>query len=168
MPPTASAGTRSTTAPMRPSGALAVAVRFVDTNVLLYAVGTAPADAPKRLLALDLLEAADLALSVQVLQEFYVQATRPSRRDPLSHDQASGLVEAFLRFPVQELTLGVMRAAMQARQRFRLSYLDAAILESARALGCETVLSEDLAHGRDYDGLRVLNPFRPAGASSRS
>lgn len=141
-------------------------MRFVDTNVLLYAVGTSPAEAPKRDVALDLLEATDLALSVQVLQEFYVQATRPSRRDPLSHAQASALVEAFLRFRVQEMTLGIMRAAIQAGPRFRLSYWEASIVEAARVLGCPTVLSEDLSEGRNYDGVRVLNPFRSAGASS--
>ena len=39
---------------------------------------------------------------------------------------------------------------------------DAAIVETARTLGCEVVLSEDLAHGQDYDGVRVENRFRHA------
>lgn len=135
-------------------------MRFVDTNVLLYAVSTAPEEARKVTAARELLEATDLALSVQVLQEFYVQATRTSRADRLTHEQAAGLVEAWLRFPAQETTPAVMRAAMTLAQRHRLSYWDAAILEAARALGCEVVLSEDLAHGRSYDGVRVENPFR--------
>jgi predicted nucleic acid-binding protein len=153
---------------MRPGEAPASVVRFVDTNVLLYAVGTSPAEAPKRDVALELLEATDLALSVQVLQEFYVQATRPSRRDPLSHAQASALVEAFLRFRVQEVTVAILKEAMEAHHRFRLSYWDAAIIEAARASGCATVLSEDLAHGRDYDGILVLNPFRVRSSGLRS
>lgn len=135
-------------------------MRFVDTNVLLYAVSTDPAEAGKARTARALLEATDLALSVQVLQEFYVQATRVTRADPLSHAQAEGFVEAFSRFPVQETTVAVMRAATATAKRHRLSYWDAAILEAARALGCDVVLSEDLAHGRSYDGLRVENPFR--------
>ena len=102
----------------------------------------------------------DLALSVQVLQEFYVQATRPSRRDPLDHRQAVGFVEAFLRFPVQELTTRIVLAALATRNRFGISYWDAAILEAARVLRCDVVLSEDLADGQDYDGVRVENPFR--------
>ena len=85
---------------------------------------------------------ADLALSVQVLQEFYVQATRASRADPLDHRHAAGLVEAFLRFPVQELT-GIVLAALATHDRFGISYWDAAILEAARALRCDVVLSED-------------------------
>lgn len=60
---------------------------------------------------------------------------------------------------VAPLTTGVMLAAMATRHRFRISYWDAAILEASRSLGCEVVLSEDLADGQDYDGVRVENPF---------
>src|SRR5205823_863439 len=101
----------------------------------------------------------DLGLSVQVLQEFYVQATRASRPDPIKHEQALRLIESFLRFPVQEVTIAVMLAALTTRERFGISYWDAAILEAARALGCGVVLSEDLTAGTDYAGVRVQNPF---------
>jgi len=135
-------------------------VRFVDTNVLLYAVSSEAEERRKADLANDILASRDLALSVQVLQEFYVQATRASRPDPLSHRQAAELVESFLRFPVQAVSVDVMRAAVAARDRFDISYWDAAILEAARALGCAVVLSEDLNDGQDYAGVRVENPFR--------
>jgi predicted nucleic acid-binding protein len=52
-----------------------------------------------------------------------------------------------------------MLAATATRQLYKISYWDAAILEAARALGCEVVLSEDLSDGRDYAGVRVENPF---------
>ena len=42
-------------------------VRFVDTNVLLYAVSALSEDVDKRLRALNLLNTGDLALSVQVM-----------------------------------------------------------------------------------------------------
>lgn len=135
-------------------------MRFVDTNVLLDAVSTDPAEAAKASTARALLEATDLGLSVQVLQELSVQATRASRSTRLSHGQASALVEAFLRFPVQETTGAIVHAALVTCERHHLSYWDAAILEAARALGCDVVLSEDLAHGRSDDGVRVENPFR--------
>jgi len=135
-------------------------VRFVDTNVLLYAISRDPAEQDKGKRANDLLGERDLALSVQVLQEFYVQATRASRRDAISHQQAVLLIESFRRFPVQDLTCGIMLAAMDARQRFQLSSWDAAIIEASRALGCTEVLSEDLTDGQDYGGVRVTNPFR--------
>ncbi|MEZ5330522.1 MAG: PIN domain-containing protein [Thermoanaerobaculia bacterium] len=135
-------------------------MRFVDTNVLLYGLSRDPAEREKAERARGLLTARDLVLSVQVLQEFYVQATRASRADRLRHDQAVRLVESFCRYPVQDLTLGVVRAALATRERWRLSYWDAAILEAARASRCEIVLSEDLSDGTDYDGVRVENPFR--------
>jgi predicted nucleic acid-binding protein len=135
-------------------------MRFVDTNVLLYAVSTAPKEAAKARVARQVLETDDLALSVQVLQEFYVQATRADRKDRLTHDQAALLVEAWLRFPVQETTVPLMQAALETKRRHRISYWDAAIIEAARFLECDVLLSEDLAHGRDYDGVRVADPFR--------
>jgi predicted nucleic acid-binding protein len=140
-------------------------VRFVDTNVLLYAASTADDEKDKAIRAREILGAEDLALSVQVLQEFYVQATRPTRKERLSHEQATNLVEALLRFPVQENTVGLMRAAFDTAARFSVSYWDAAIIEAARSLGCVTLLSEDLGDGTDYRGVRVVNPF--AGARAR-
>ena len=103
-PPTTCRATRCTNA-----------MRFVDTNVLIYAVSTADEDAAKRNQALTVLSARDLALSVQVLQEFYVQSTRQSRPGALSHHEATSFVESLLRFRVQELTLGVLRAAFAGR-----------------------------------------------------
>jgi predicted nucleic acid-binding protein len=134
-------------------------MRFVDTNVLLYAASTAPEEEAKARAARELLEADDLALSVQVLQEFYVQATRPSKAERLTHEQAAALIEAFLRFPVQEITVELLQAALEAKQRFRLSYWDAAVLEAARRLGCELLLTEYLSADQDYDGIRIVNPF---------
>ena len=134
-------------------------VRFVDTNVLLYSISTDARESAKAERARDLLTARDLGLSVQVLQEFFVQATRPSRSDRLDHDVAAGLVEAFQRFPVQPTTVGVMAAALETCRRFQLSYWDAAVIEAARELGCDVVLSEDLSHGQEFDGVRVVDPF---------
>jgi predicted nucleic acid-binding protein len=135
-------------------------VRFVDTNVLLYAISRDPAEQDKAKRANDILADRELALSVQVLQEFYVQATRASRPDPITHQQAVRLIESFRRFPVQDVTSAILMAALDTRQRFQLSYWDAAIIEASRAMGCVEVLSEDLADSQDYAGIRVTNPFR--------
>ncbi|MBI4705086.1 MAG: PIN domain-containing protein [Deltaproteobacteria bacterium] len=135
-------------------------MQFVDANVLLYAASTEPSEQPKALVARELLGRDDLALSVQVLQEFYVQATRATKPERLSHEQASLLVEAFLRFPTQETTVALMKAGLATRERFQISYWDATVIEAARALGCDVVLSEDLNDGQDYHGVRVVNPFR--------
>jgi predicted nucleic acid-binding protein len=143
-------------------------LRFVDTNVLLYAVSATIDERPKAEAALRILDGSDVVLSVQVLQEFYVQATRPTRRDRLSHEQASLLIESWMRFPVREITVPLLRAALETADRFRISYWDAAILEAARAGGCTTVVSEDLADGQDYRGVKVENPFRERARRRRS
>ncbi len=137
-----------------------MSVRFVDTNVLLYAISREEQEQAKAARANEILASRDLALSVQVLQEFYVQATRESRSDRLSDEQAATLVESFRRFPVQENTVAMMLAAIATKRRFAISYWDAAIIEAARCLDCPVVLSEDLSDGQDYAGVRVENPFR--------
>jgi predicted nucleic acid-binding protein len=139
-------------------------VRFVDTNVLLYAISRDPAEREKAERANQILADRDLALSVQVLQEFYVQATRASRPDAIGHGQAVRLIESFRRFPVQDLTSAIMIATLGACQRFHMSYWDAAIIEACRAMGSDHVLSEDLNDGQDYGGVRVTNPFRSASS----
>jgi len=137
-------------------------VRFVDTNVLLHAISKAEEELPKTEIALGILDNEDLALSVQVLQEFYVQATRKTRTDPITHAQATGLIESWLRYPVKDIDVALMKAALETSRRFRISYWDAAVIEAARALGCGIVLSEDLSDGQDYGGVVVVNPFRTA------
>ena len=134
-------------------------MRFADTNVLLYAISRDPQERAKATRANELLSSRDIGLSVQVLQEFYVQATRETRADRLAHEQAAALIDSFRRFSIQETTIGMVISAMSMRQRFNISYWDAAILEAARALGCQIVLSEDLGDGQDYAGVRVENPF---------
>ena len=104
-------------------------------------------------------EADGNALSVQVLQEFYVQATRPTRPDAILHESAVGLIRSWLRFPVQDITVAVMSEALRLKVSHRLSYWDAAIVAAARALGCRVVYSEDMSHGRDIEGTVIINPF---------
>ena len=135
-------------------------VQFVDTDILLYAISRDAGEQDKAKRANDILTGRDLALSVQVLQEFYVQATRAGRPDPITHQQAVRLIESLRRFPVQDITTAILTAALDTRQRFQLSYWDSAIIEASRAMGCAEVLSEDLGDGQDYAGVTVINPFR--------
>ena len=143
-----------------------MAMRFVDTNVLLYAAIPASEDARKRSRARELLAEPELAVSVQVLQEFYHQATRASRPGRLSHAEAMGFLEPIQMLRVQPLTVDVFRAGVSISQRFRLSYWDGAILAAARACGCDAVYSEDLSDEQDYEGLRVINPFHEQGGAA--
>ena len=100
------------------------------------------------------------ALSVQVLQEFYVQATRATRRDALPHDIAAGLIRTWLRFKVQETSVSIITGALEIKAVHGLSYWDAAIVAAARALGCRELYSEDMTHGREIEHVKIINPFR--------
>jgi len=133
---------------------------FFDTNVLLYSISTAPADAEKRACATSLLSRKDGALSVQVLQEFYVQATRVTRLHALSHQSAVNLVVAWSRFRVQELTLPILNAALEIKATHQFSYWDSAIIAAARALGCRELYTEDLSHGQEVEGVLIVDPYR--------
>ena len=144
-------------------------MRFVDTNVAVYAVLTEPGDEGKQRIAEMLFnrEAGNLAVSIQVLGEFYTQVTRPTRPFHLGHQEAVTAMESLLRYRVQPLTLETFSLAMQYRERFALSYWDCLILAAAKQSGCDAVYSEDMSASQDYDGIRVINPFgvesEPAG-----
>ena len=133
---------------------------FLDTNILLYSVSRNPAEAEKRGRAGAILERAECGLSVQVLQEFYVQATRVSRPDPLTHEDAADLIGAWLRFPVQDMTVAVSIDALRIKHAHGFSYWDSAVIAAAQALGCDELYTEDLSQGQVIDGLTIINPFR--------
>lgn len=137
-------------------------MRFVDTNVLLYAISKDPSERRKTEIAIGILDApvGELAISVQVLQEFYVQSTRVARKGALPHRLAEDYIDHWQALEVQDMTLDLFRAATASSRRFQISYWDAAIIEAARAMGCDAVLSEDLSDGQSYGGVRVRNPFR--------
>ena len=134
-------------------------MRLVDTNILLYAVSRMDSDVGKRTQAAITLKEPDLALSVQVLQEFYYQVTRPHGPAGLTHEQAMEFLQPFRALPTQEITVELFEMAAAMKEKFALSYWDAAILAAANILGCEAVYSEDMSEQQDYDGLRVINPF---------
>ena len=139
---------------------------FVDTNVLLYAVGVGMGFDERAMrkgpIARDAMRRPDLALSVQVLQEFYTQAIKENKQGKLSHTEAIRYTDQFKKLPVQSITLEIFQAALTTKHRYQINYWDAAIIEAARALRCDTILSEDLNHGQDFGGVHVVNPFLEA------
>lgn len=132
---------------------------FLDTNILIYAVSEEPADSAKRGMALELLDGRDGVISAQVLQEFYVQATKTTRRGALTHGMAADLMETWTRFSIQETTLQIVQSALEIRGRLGFSYWDSAIIAAACAQGCRVLYSEDMSHGQKIDGVVITNPF---------
>jgi predicted nucleic acid-binding protein len=133
---------------------------FIDTNVLIYSISNDTRETHKRERARELLDRDNCALSVQVLQEFYVQATRPTRANSISHDLAQGFIRTWLRFTVQDVTVNLMHAALAIRARHGFSYWDSCIVAAAQSLSCAELMSEDMADGMQIAGVRIVNPFK--------
>jgi predicted nucleic acid-binding protein len=133
---------------------------FLDTDMLLYSISTADDELVKRAVAISLLDRDDCVLSIQVLQEFYVQATRPSRIGALPHATAAALMRTWTRFRIQDNTMAVLTAALEVREQTGFSFRDCSIVAAAHVSGCSELYSEDLARGRQSNGVLVVNPFR--------
>lgn len=133
---------------------------FLDTNVLLYAVLGPSGDGEKRRRARDLLRREECVPSVQVFQEFFVQATCASRPDRLDDALAADFIATWRRFSVVDNTPGLLESALTIRATHGFSLWDCMIVAAALEAGCDTLLTEDLSHGQVIGGLRVENPFR--------
>jgi predicted nucleic acid-binding protein len=134
---------------------------FIDTNVLIYAHDV---DAGrKHQIALELLRTlwADRTgvLSTQVLQEFYVNATRKIRK-PLTRPEARSIVGAYAPWCVDGITTGDIAAAFQIEDQARIGFWDALIVAVAARSRASRVVSEDLNPGQSIAGVTIHNPFR--------
>jgi len=135
---------------------------FIDTNVLLYAASDGRLDPEKRRLALELLEARRFVVSVQVVQEFHVQATQKIALG-ISSEHAAEVLDELLERAVVEVTPELFREAVVIQSHFCISYWDAAIVAAARRAGCHLLFSEDMGHLQIYDSVMVVNPFAEQG-----
>jgi predicted nucleic acid-binding protein len=134
---------------------------FVDTNILLYAEdrdGKAKHKVARNLVT-QLWESRDGVLSVQVLQEFYVNVTRKVRK-PLTSQHALDIVQEYLTWTVIENTGQLLAAAIILRHKHQLSFWDALVVQAAIEGGCTTLYTEDLNHGQRFGAVVILNPFK--------
>jgi predicted nucleic acid-binding protein len=133
---------------------------FVDTNVLVYAHDNSGGIKRERAMALieRLWESGGGCLSLQVLQEFYVKVTHKVAQ-PVDSHKAAEIIAALAAWTVHSPDVDDMLAAIELQQKHQLSFWDAMILNSAKDLGCETVWSEDLNPGQQFNGLTIANPF---------
>ena len=58
-------------------------------------------------------------------------------------------------------SIPLVERALAVRLRWGFSWFDALVVAGAMEAGCSVLYSEDLQHGQDLDGLRVVDPFRP-------
>lgn len=129
---------------------------FLDTNILAYALDRDGGE--KRSVARRLLQTvADTSVvSTQVLQEFYVVATRKLGVEPTL---AKSIVHSFRRFETVTVTADLIEAAADCSIVHQLSFWDALIVVTAEAARCSELWTEDLNPGQVIRGVKVVNPF---------
>ncbi len=140
------------------SGGGRISRAFFDTNILVYADD--PKSPAKQRKALELIKEHRSkrtgAVSLQVLQEYFVTVTRKYGVDPaIARDK----VEIFAKFQVAEPIVSDILAAIDFHRLHGVSYWDALILRSAKQSGCSVLLTEDMQHGQVIDRVRIVNPF---------
>jgi predicted nucleic acid-binding protein len=133
---------------------------FVDTNILIYAEDrdSGRKHEVARDLVIKLWDDRDGVLSIQVLQEFFVNVTRKLRR-PLAPTKALQIVREYLTWHVVPNTGELLVAAIQLQQKAHLSFWDAMIVQAAIDAGCDRLYSEDLNAGQKIGSLVIVNPF---------
>ena len=127
---------------------------FADTNVVVYAFAK---DDAKIAVAEGILEKQP-TISVQVISEFLnVSRVKLGMDIPTRHKLARELIAGC---NVVALEARVVEKAMEVEAQGQISYWDALIVAAALLSGCDTLYTEDLEHGRTFDGqLAVVNPF---------
>ena len=131
---------------------------FVDTNIIVYA-HDADAGEKHKIAAAKLEEwwrkDAPPAVSIQVLQETYAVLLKkgmPAR-------ELSQLIEDLLKWDVVVNNETVLLEGMRLQHKFKISIWDAFIIAAAKEVGARNIISEDLSHAAEYEGIKVINPF---------
>lgn len=130
----------------------------LDTNILFYTIDADAGERQERARGI-VRQAAlgDSFLSLQTLSEFFASTTRKGK---LTAAQATAHVEDWQTiFPVVAATPGSLRLAMRAVEHHSLSFWDAMQWAVAKQAGATLLLSEDLQHDRELEGVRFRNPF---------
>src|SRR5579863_5464114 len=132
---------------------------FFDTNILVYADDKAAPAKQRR--AVDLVaehrRAGTGVVSLQVLQEYFVAATRKLHVEVRI---ARRKVELLAEFDVAKLEITDILAAVDLHRLHGFSFWDALVLRAAKQTGCGVLFTEDLQDEREVDGIRIVNPFR--------
>jgi len=139
---------------------------FLDSNILVYTDDRADPAKQKASIALvaRLTRAQSAVVSFQVLQEYFAIVTRKLGVDAAV---ARAKVELFGALTTATTEVDDVLAAIDLHRLHQLSFWDALIVRSAIKSGCRRIYTEDLQHGRRYDGVEIVNPFSSSGAVER-
>ena len=135
-----------------------MSVEFVDTNIFVYAhEGGAGVKHEKAVeLLARLFEDQIGAVSIQVLNEFYVAATK---KLGMKSEEAEEVIADLESWTIHRPGHADVLRACRIHRRHKVNWWDALIINSAVELGCEVLWSEDLSAGGRFGALTVRNPF---------
>jgi predicted nucleic acid-binding protein len=138
---------------------------FVDTNVLVYAHdrGAGRKHEIAKALVENLWRQRKGVISIQVLQEFYVNVRRKAL-NPVRPKEAKQLLADYMSWEVVINDGESLLQAVETETRYKISFWDALIVQAANAAGATVLYSEDLSHDQRYGATRVNNPFIKLGA----
>ncbi len=135
-------------------------VGFVDSNILIYAHDLDAGVKRERAVAKlrELWISGTGRLSVQVLQEFYVNATQ-KLATPITRSAAREIIKTYGVWVHHATTVETVTRATEISDLARISFWDALIVASAEEADADELLSEDLNAGQSIVGIRVVNPL---------
>jgi predicted nucleic acid-binding protein len=135
-----------------------MSAEFVDTNILIYAHDASAGAKHERAVELmtRLFEEVSGALSVQVLSEFYSAATR---KLGMKSQAAEDVIRDLRGWTTHSPGHADVLKACSLLRRYKTSWWDALILNSALELGCSILWTEDLSNGQRYGSVTVRDPF---------
>ncbi len=131
---------------------------FLDTNILVYAVdqdAVARREASRKVIASVVADGSGV-ISTQVMQEFYVAATRKLGMPPLA---AKTVLNTFAVFEIVQVSPELIQGAIDCSVLNTLSFWDALIVAAAASAGCARVYTEDLNAGQIVLGMAIENPL---------
>ncbi|MGD0839055.1 MAG: PIN domain-containing protein [Polyangia bacterium] len=131
---------------------------FLDTNVLVYAddVDSGAKRGKSQALVVAALANGDAVISTQVLQEYFVVATR---KLAVPAEVAQKKVEVLSTLVAVTIDADHIVESIKLHRLYNLSFWDALIVHAARRAGCDRLMTEDLQAGQRIEGVAIVNPF---------
>jgi len=133
---------------------------FVDTNILIYAHDRSTGEKHERARRVveRLWTNGQGVISTQILQELYVNLRRKVAR-PLPLDEIRRLIQDYLSWEIIVNPPEAVLQALDLEELYKISFWDALVLYAAEHSGAAVLYSEDLAGGRKYGAIQVVNPL---------
>ncbi len=131
---------------------------FFDTNIFIYSIDKYSKTKQKKARALikEVAESNTIVISTQVLQEFYVAATKKLGAEPLAVKE---IINSFEKFEIITVTLEMIKDAIDISLLNKISFWDALIIVTSEAAKCTVLFTEDLNSGQVIKGVTIINPL---------